>query len=56
MSGLVKLVLVLGALFCVLMWATDNPKSAESIVENVEQVYDTTSSAVKDTLFDKDGE
>ena len=56
MGGFVKLILGLMILFGVLFWATNNPKSAENIVDNVEQVYDKTAEVVKENLFDKDGE
>ena len=49
-----RLILAFGLVYCVAHWAVNNPKSASSMVENVDTAIIWISDLVSETLFDKE--
>lgn len=48
----IRLILALGLTYCVAHWAVSNPKSASSIVDNVDAAIIWMSDLVSENLFD----
>lgn len=56
MSGIVKFLAFVAVIYCITVWATENPKAASDFIGKVDGAYETTSDFVKDKIFDEKGE
>ena len=55
MIDFIKILIVLGLVYCLIHWAVSNPETASTIVDRVGSIITSGTDFISENLFDKEG-